>query len=100
MNYEFDLATAIAEHLDGLGISTEVDCDFDRNDPDRSNSYDLYVSWEEDGDTQSFTVRDCQRFTLEDLFDQWVRERDALHAHFLNWLANEASEEEIANLNI
>lgn len=89
-NYnEFDLCEAITEYLADHGIVCEVTVDFDRNDPDYP-TYDLDVDWYEDDDRQSFVVRDAQRFTLETLYDLWVRERESLHAHYLEWLANEA----------
>lgn len=87
MNYEFDLACAIAEYLEERGILTDVEVEFDRNDPDNRHSCDLYVAWEEDDDRQTFTVPNAHRIDLETIFDLWVREREATHADYLACLA-------------
>ena len=87
----FDLATEIAAYLDDLGITDHnVEVEYDRNNPDDEYSCDLYVAWDEDDDRQTFVVRNAHRLTEETLYDLWVREREALHAHYLNWLSTEA----------
>ena len=87
----FDLEGEITAYLDDLGIDHNVEVEFDRNDPDDDYSCDLYVAWDEDDDRQSFVVRDAQRFTLETLYDLWVRDREAQHAHYLEWLKTETA---------
>ena len=91
INHEFDLCEAITEYLADHGVECEVTVDFDRNDPDDAYSHDLNVDWYEDDDRQSFTQRDAQRFTLETLYDLWVRDREAQHAHYLEWLKTETA---------
>lgn len=91
MHNDFDLCEAITEYLTDHGIVCDVTVDFDRNDPDYP-TYDLNVDWYEDDDRQSFVVRNAQHFNLETLYDLWVRDREAQHAHYLDWLATEGKE--------
>lgn len=88
--YAFDLETAINEYFENLGIDTKATIDYDRNDPD-FETYDLTIYWEEDEDFKSFTVRNCQRLTEETLFDLWVRDREAQHQYYLEWLAEQTA---------
>lgn len=83
MDYQFDLQTAIEEYLADNGIKTNVTVDYAPNDPDAPYAYDLTVNWYDDGDNQSFVLRDCQRFTEETLFDMWIHDREQTHALYL-----------------
>ena len=91
LDYIFDIEGEIAAYLENLGIvNHNLECDVQPYDPD-DNSYEFNASWDEDDDRQSFTVRNSQRFTDEEIFDLWVRERESLHAHYLEWLKTEAT---------
>lgn len=86
---EMDLASAITEYLNSNGIdNAKVTVDPDRPDPD-SNECTLCISWHEDDDRQTFYVKHSERYTAEQVFDMWASEREALHADYLNWIAEE-----------
>lgn len=89
MNYEFNLEGAITEYFEELGIEANVEVGFDYADP-YFETVDLSVYWYEDDDRQSFYMHNAQRFTDEQLFDLWVKDREEQHTHYLEWLATEA----------
>lgn len=80
MDYQFDIQAAIEEYLTDNGINSKVSVDFDRND---YGTYDMDIRWYEDDDRQGFTVKNCDRYDIETLFDMWVQYREQTHLLYL-----------------